>query len=275
VLRASRAHAWQDAPPGGPEGRHTCGLEARNTSAGGNIMDLKTSFGDGSSDYEKYIRTQELYKLQKTPDQWENEEELLFQVVHQAMELWLKVCIQHLEQTIVWMNEGNLHESTRFLLRTSEVLDWLAESLKFPRSMAPWDYHKIRMVLGKGSGQESPTYKELHNVVPRVGEAFDALIKARGVTLDEIHAERMKRQELYDLMWALTQFDQELMNWKYRHYHVVRRIIGDGVKSLKGVPAKALERTTLEPAFPDLWQVINRTTNEYNARHRPEGGAYQ
>jgi tryptophan 2,3-dioxygenase len=233
------------------------------------------TFGDGTSDYEKYIRTQGLYLLQKRPEEWVNEEELLFQVVHQAMELWLKVCIQHLEQSIAWMNDDNLHEATRFLLRTSEILDWLAESLKFPRSMAPWDYHKIRMGLGQGSGQESPTYKHLHKVAPRVGEAFAALLKQRGVTLDEIHQERAKHQELYDLTWALTQFDQELQHWKYRHFHVVRRIIGDQVKSLKGIPASTLKETAFETQYPDLWDVINRATGAYNAKYRPEGGAYQ
>ncbi len=234
-----------------------------------------TAFGDGTSDYEKYIHTQQLYALQKRPEEWVNEEELLFQVVHQAMELWLKVCIQHLEQAIVWMGDDTLHEATRFLTRTSEILMWLGEGLKFPRSMAPWDYHKIRMGLGKGSGQESPTYQRIHKVVPRVLEAFNALIARHGVTLDEIHQQRASQQPLYDLMWAMTQLDQELMHWKYRHYNVVKRIIGDAVMSLKGIPAKSLERTTLEPAFPDLWDVINRTTNSYNAKFRPQGGAYQ
>jgi tryptophan 2,3-dioxygenase len=231
-----------------------------------------TSFGDGSTDYEKYIRTQELYALQKTPDQWVNEEELLFQIVHQAMELWLKVCIQHLEQVITWMGEENLDEATRFLRRTADMLTFLANSLKFPRSMAPWDYHKIRMGLGKGSGQESPTYKRIHKVVPRVLEAFNALIARRGVTLDEIHAERATHQELYDLTWAMAELDQELMHWKYRHFQLVKRIIGDAVMSLKGIPASSLERTTHEAQFPDIWAVVNRATNAYNAKFRPEGG---
>ncbi len=234
-----------------------------------------TTFGEGTSDYEKYIRTKQLYELQKKPAEWVNEEELLFQVVHQAMELWLKVCIQHLEQTINWVNEDKLHEATRFLGRTSEILTWLGDGLKFPRSMAPWDYHKIRMGLGKGSGQESPTYQRLHKVTPRVLEAFEALLKRRGVTLDQIHQDRTAHTELYDLTWAMTQYDQELLHWKYRHYNVVRRIIGDAVMSLKGIPAKSLEKTTHEPAFPDLWKVINRTTDAYNAIYRPEGGAYQ
>lgn len=238
-------------------------------------MTFQTTFGDGTSDYEKYIRTQELYKLQKTPDQWSNEEELLFQVIHQSMELWLKVVIQHLDQVTAWINGGNLHEAARFLGRSAEVLKWLSESLEFPRSMAPWDYHKIRMGLGKGSGQESPTYKALHKAVPPVLTAFEALLKQHKVTVDQIHQERTKYQDLYDLTWAMHQFDQELQHWKYRHFQLVKRIIGDAVMSLKGVPASSLEKTTHEAQFPELWAVINRTTNAYNEKYRPKGGAYQ
>ena len=238
-------------------------------------MPFQHTFGDGASDYEKYIRTQELYKLQKPPEQWANEEEMLFQVVHQAMELWLKVVIQHLEQSVLWIGAGNLHEAARFLNRNAAILHWLADSLEFPRSMAPWDYHKIRMGLGKGSGQESPTYKALHKAVPPVLAAFESLLKQRKVTLDQIHQDRARHQELYDLMWAMHQFDQELQHWKYRHFHVVKRIIGDAVMSLKGVPASSLEKTTHEAQFPELWAVINRTTNAYNEKYRPQGGAYQ
>lgn len=231
------------------------------------------SFGDGTSDYEKYIRTKQLYELQKKPDEWANEEELLFQVIHQGMELWLKVVIQHLEQSIDWIEESKLHDAARFLNRAADVLQWLAESLRFPRDMAPWDYHKIRMRLGRGSGQESPTYKHLHKVVPRAGKAFEALMAARKLTLDEVHENRAQHQEVYDLMFALTHFDQELMHWKYRHFHVVKRIIGDQVLSLKGVPASSLRDTCHEAQFPELWNVINRATNTYNAKHRPGGGS--
>lgn len=238
-------------------------------------MTFQNSYGDGSSDYEKYIRTQELYRLQKPPEQWANEEELLFQVVHQAMELWLKVLIQHLDQVRAWMDADNTHEAARFLNRGAEILDWLAESLKFPRSMAPWDYHKIRVGLGRGSGQESPTYKALHKAVPPVLASFESLLKRRGVTIDQIHQDRENQQELYDLAWAMHQFDQEIQHWKFRHFHVVKRIIGDAVMSLKNIPASSLKETAHEAQFPDLWAAINRTTDAYNKQHRPQGGAYQ
>ena len=40
--------------------------------------------GSAPSDYERYLRTEELLALQKTPDEWVHRDELLFQTVHQA-----------------------------------------------------------------------------------------------------------------------------------------------------------------------------------------------
>ena len=51
--------------------------------------------GPGSSDYERYLRTEELLSLQKGPGEWAHRDELLFQTVHQASELWLKhACVE-------------------------------------------------------------------------------------------------------------------------------------------------------------------------------------
>ena len=47
--------------------------------------------GDGESDYERYLRTDELLALQKGADEWVHRDELLFQTVHQSSELWLKL----------------------------------------------------------------------------------------------------------------------------------------------------------------------------------------
>ena len=46
--------------------------------------------GVGSTDYERYIRTVELLSLQKDVHELANPDERLFQITHQAAELWLK-----------------------------------------------------------------------------------------------------------------------------------------------------------------------------------------
>src|SRR5207253_2485443 len=43
--------------------------------------------GKGASDYERYLRTDELLSLQKLPEEFLHKDELTFQVVHQASEL--------------------------------------------------------------------------------------------------------------------------------------------------------------------------------------------
>ena len=47
----------------------------------------------GASDYERYLRTDELLSLQKTPEERVHRDELLFQTVHQTSELWLKFAL--------------------------------------------------------------------------------------------------------------------------------------------------------------------------------------
>ena len=47
--------------------------------------------GTAATDYERYLRTDELLSLQKAPAEVAHRDELLFQVIHQASELWLKL----------------------------------------------------------------------------------------------------------------------------------------------------------------------------------------
>ena len=54
--------------------------------------------GEGASDYERYLRTDELLALQKGPDEWVHRDELLFQTVHQSSELWLKHAWMEVEE---------------------------------------------------------------------------------------------------------------------------------------------------------------------------------
>ncbi|MDQ2894809.1 MAG: tryptophan 2,3-dioxygenase family protein, partial [Actinomycetota bacterium] len=54
--------------------------------------------GPGASDYERYLRTDELLALQREPAQQLHRDELLFQTVHQSSELWLKLACAEVQQ---------------------------------------------------------------------------------------------------------------------------------------------------------------------------------
>ena len=219
---------------------------------------------DGKTDYEKYIRTEELLALQKTADEVVNPHELLFQVTHQAAELWMKEILYELALVCDWMEKGELHQASVLLHRCGLILANIADSIEVLETMAPADYHIIRtQALGRGSGQESPGFNRLLEFPPQLWEAFSAVMKREGVTPLEAHREPVKHQRVFELVQALMEYDERFQKWRAVHYALVRRIIGSHVLSLKGVPATALEKGTVEPLFPELWSVIEKLTDEF------------
>ena len=108
--------------------------------------------GVGKSDYENYIRTDELLSLQVGPENWKHRDELLFTVVHQSSELWLKLAISELNETIVQLDKDNIRESLRLLDRIVLCMSMCHNALDMLEKMSPWDYQQVRRALGHGSG---------------------------------------------------------------------------------------------------------------------------
>lgn len=116
------------------------------------------------SDYERYIRTEELLSLQKPQEERADRDELLFQVVHQAMELWLKLALDETHRITDLLEAGELGQAAHHLRRVTMIEQNLAGTLGIVETMAPADYHVIRLALGSGSGQESPGFNALLKV---------------------------------------------------------------------------------------------------------------
>ncbi|MBK9240386.1 MAG: hypothetical protein IPL75_08965 [Acidobacteria bacterium] len=69
--------------------------------------------GPGATDYERYLRTDELLALQKTPAQMAHRDELLFQTIHQSSELWMKLACFELDTVITHVQAGRLSNAIR------------------------------------------------------------------------------------------------------------------------------------------------------------------
>src|SRR4051794_13418310 len=94
------------------------------------------------TDYEKYIRTEELLALQKT--QLSCHDELQFQVVHQVAELWMKLVEHELLHAAELMREGQPTRALRSLHRVRGIMLLLHDQLSLLDTMAPKDYMTIR-----------------------------------------------------------------------------------------------------------------------------------
>ena len=179
------------------------------------------------TDYEKYIRTDQLLTLQKTPDELTCHDELQFQIIHQAHELYMKLIDHELHFMAKLLRADDAARAMTTLERVARVQRVLLTSIDLLDTMAPTDYMMIRTGLGRGSGQESPGFRTMLRLPGEiVWPAFAAFLERRGVTLRQIYDQPHDHHQLFRLCEGLVDYDQLLQMWRYRHLVLVYRIIG-------------------------------------------------
>jgi len=216
--------------------------------------------GPGGSDYERYLRTEELLALQKSADEWVHRDELLFQTVHQSSELWLKHAWNEVEEATRLIEARDLAGAQRLLRRACAALRYVEGFLEHLEQMSPWEYQEVRRVLGHGSGFDSPGFREIRRVSPPLLAAFDALRKERGVSVLDVYVHGREHEDLYQLAELLTEWDERVGVWRFRHFKVVARIIGEDVVGTQGTPVELLAGLIKNKMFPELWTVRTQLT---------------
>jgi tryptophan 2,3-dioxygenase len=216
--------------------------------------------GKGASDYERYLRTDDLLALQKTPEEQSHPDELLFQTVHQSSELWLKLGTTEVGRATAHIRAGELGAALRLLKRASLCLQFITVQLDMLEQMSPWEYQTIRRVLGHGSGFDSPGFREVRRVTPPLGEAFEQALAAAGLDMVEVYVQGREHEDLYQLAEALIEWDERVTMWRIRHYKVVARVIGDQVVGTQGTPVEVLGKMIHHNFFPALWRARNQLT---------------
>jgi tryptophan 2,3-dioxygenase len=214
--------------------------------------------GRGASDYERYLRTDELLALQKTPGEMVHRDELLFQTVHQASELWLKLAANEVRDAGQLLEESQPAPAIRLLRRAVLCLTYVTTQLDMLDHMDPWEYQQIRVVLGHGSGFDSPGFREISHVTQRLGVAFNHLLEGAGLDLVELYRRGREYEDLHQLAELLLEWDQRIWIWRFRHYSVVARALGEHAVGTQGTPVEVLGKLVAQRYFPKLWSTRDR-----------------
>ena len=222
------------------------------------------------TDYEKYIRTEELLSLQKEGEALSCDDELTFQMVHQIAELHFKLILQYIDLADGFMREKEVVKATSQLRRINIHVKHLPAVFAMTKVISPMDYHTIRLALGRGSGQDSPGFNAILKMGPTLWEPFESLLNEHLLTPLELHKQASKQPELFNLMQELTYFDENFQTFRHNHIQLVRRMIGLNTKSLKGVPAQMLERGAKFEFYPQLWQAICDLTDFTGSSYNPK-----
>jgi tryptophan 2,3-dioxygenase len=222
--------------------------------------------GDAATDYERYLRTDELLALQKTPEEMRHADELTFQVVHQSSELLMKGAAWELTRAKDHVEAGEYDRASRLIRRALKLLEPPISLLQVLESITPYDYHVIRSGLGHGSGLDSPGFVALLHIGPPLGESFMHQLQKQSISVDDLYRRYSEFLALHDLAEELLNFDERMQAFRFHHLKLAQRIIGGEVVGTMGTPVEILQqRMERGVLYKALWEVRNEITAKMNA----------
>lgn len=124
-------------------------------------------------------------------------DELLFIIVHQASELWLKLCLHELTAARECIEADNLRPAFKMLARVARAQQQLIQSWDVLSTMTPHDYSAIRPRLGASSGFQSAQYRMMEFMLGGRDGKHVRLHKSNADWAERLEAEA-RRASLYD-----------------------------------------------------------------------------
>ncbi len=207
------------------------------------------------STYEIYLNTEQLFRLQKPPEERIHPDELTFQVVHQTIELWWKMTTEQLEVAAEALKAGRLEQANWALRRAVSAQRVVLEAGRQLEYVQPKDFLSFRGILGDGSGADSPGFRSILRHAPALWEAFEAAVAREGISLLDLYVHSDEHFALFQCAEALVDFDEQFHLFRAQHLKLAERNLGLKAIGTGGTPMPALERTLRDLLFPRLWEA--------------------
>ncbi len=116
-----------------------------------------------SLSYSQYLHLDKLLAAQ-LPLSYHHDE-MLFIIIHQVSELWMKLCLHELNSTLDCVRRDDLGPTFKMLARVSTIQQQLLQSWDVLATITPHDYSAFRNTLGRSSGFQSPQYRMLEFLI--------------------------------------------------------------------------------------------------------------
>jgi len=199
----------------------------------------------GNVTYGGYLRLKELLGAQ-APQTGEHDE-LLFVILHQTMELWMKQAIHEIGAAQEEVREGNLEPAYKHLARVSRIQAVMTQTWDILATMTPADYLNFRALLGTSSGFQSTQFRVLEYKLGIKDDTFLKFHEDGGVD----------RKTLEDALNAPSLYDDALAQ----------------LAKAFTLPADVLNRARNTPYAPsdaveDAWLAVYRDTAKYWALYQ-------
>ncbi len=170
-------------------------------------------------------------------------DELLFIIVHQASELWLKLCLHELNAARAEIAADDLRPAFKMLSRVARAQNQLISSWDVLSTMTPADYSQIRPHLASSSGFQSAQYRLMEFLLGGRSPDMVTMHEATPGVAAALRAE-LARPSLYD--------------------EAVRRLARRGFAIPEPVLVREHQRGwTPSPEVEAAWAAIYRDPEQY------------
>ena len=242
--------------------------------------------------YADYLQLDRLLSAQKPLS--DLHDEMLFIVIHQTKELWMKEMLHELRFAIELVAADKFAEAYKAMARMSRIQAVMTLSWDVLSTLTPVDYLKFRHVLGTSSGFQSAQFREIEFRLglkepsfvnpyaegsaertqlqvalsePSLREAALAALERAGFDLGDRSVEAVAAAwlqvyrdadrwfDLYGLAEKLVDIDDALAAWRHKHVLTVERIIGNKPGTGGSAGAPYLRATLEKRVFPELWAL--------------------
>ena len=196
--------------------------------------------------YAGYLALDDLLSAQRPLS--DQHDEMLFVVIHQTKELWLKQILHEVALAQAMVRAGDLVPAYKSLARVSRIQAVMTQSWDILSTMTPTDYLRFRGALGASSGFQSDQFRRLEAMLGLKDASFLKFHIGRPEALAALEA-AIAAPSLYDD--ALAQM----------------------AKAGLPVPAEVLNRDVTQPYEPSegveaAWLEVYRDTERWWALYQ-------
>lgn len=145
--------------------------------------------------YRSYLHLPELLASQHPLS--DAHDELLFISIHQASEIWLKLCLHELDAARTHIASDDISPAFKMMARVARIMAQLIQSWEVLATMTPADYQRMRGKLGSSSGFQSDQYRRIEFLL---GNRNAGLLSAFAdePEVQALLAAELERPSLYD-----------------------------------------------------------------------------
>lgn len=113
--------------------------------------------GAADMTYARYLGLDQILTAQAPLS--DEHDEMLFVIIHQTKELWLKQILHEVALAQSLVRQGDLVPAYKSLARVSRIQSVMTQSWDILATMTPADYLRFRSVLGSSSGFQSDQFR--------------------------------------------------------------------------------------------------------------------